>query len=408
MKRSISITINDTLCICCDNALFYDIVSYKRINLEGIKMTQHAFRAATREDFERMLNNILEQHTRSGANAATQAKAELTAVGHYGSGRAPFHVESKVSPEHEGMIDQTMRLIIEFASLGNIEVRELSQHAGAKLKAATAQMLEPIQPVIEHLYKTMPNNSKIYDEIKERFERRLANALQNVEIGFVGGQNVAPAPPPNIQRNALKLLTAIYNQRHGQDSPTFIDALNTGMSQQEAQEAWRYLKGKRLIETFSVDYTARINAHGVDVIENAGRHPDQSTSDFPSVTYNNVVNNVTIGTANNSPIQQAGPQANQNQSIAYNAADISNLTRLMDEFTTHLDELNLATSQKRKAEVQIATIQTQLIDEPNPTIVKEAGRTLRNITEGAIGGLITTGVQTEIWPWIQTTMAGLF
>jgi hypothetical protein len=62
----------------------------------------------------------------------------------------------------------------------------------------------------------------------------------------------------------------------------------------------------------------------------------------------------------------------------------------------------------RKANAQLATIQAQLSDEPNPIIVHEAGRTLRNITEGTIAGLISNTVQPTVWTWVAEITARLF
>jgi hypothetical protein len=55
------------------------------------------------------------------------------------------------------------------------------------------------------------------------------------------------------------------------------------LSEEDAKAAWRYLRDRRLIDTFSIDYTAHINAAGVDAIEGAQRHPDMPSSAFPSV-----------------------------------------------------------------------------------------------------------------------------
>ena len=41
-------------------------------------------------------------------------------------------------------------------------------------------------------------------------------------------------------------------------------------------------------------------------------------------------------------------------------------------------------------------------------IVKQAGRTLRNITEGAIGSLIATAAQPTVWAWAAPIIAKLF
>ena len=76
---------------------------------------------------------------------------------------------------------------------------------------------------------------------------------------------------------------------------------------------------------------------------------------------------------------------------------------------SHLNELRLDANQKRKAEAQIATIKAQLSDdEPNSIIIQQAGRTLRNITEGVIAGLIVTATQPATWHAISLAMAALF
>jgi len=57
---------------------------------------------------------------------------------------------------------------------------------------------------------------------------------------------------------------------------------------------------------------------------------------------------------------------------------------------------------------QLAIIETELEAEPDPVIVQQAGRTLRNITEGAIGSLVAAAVQPTVWAWVGTAMKVLF
>ena len=57
---------------------------------------------------------------------------------------------------------------------------------------------------------------------------------------------------------------------------------------------------------------------------------------------------------------------------------------------------------------QVATIKAQLEDNPDPVIVKQAGRTLRNITEGAIGSLIAAAAQPTVWATAAALLAKLF
>ena len=81
------------------------------------------------------------------------------------------------------------------------------------------------------------------------------------------------------------------------------------------------------------------------------------------------------------------------------------LTRLVTELTAHLDELNLDTRQKQRAEAQIAALKTELTGDPDPAIVKQAARTLRNITEGAVGSLLATAAPPGVWHWIHQALA---
>jgi hypothetical protein len=115
-----------------------------------------------------------------------------------------------------------------------------------------------------------------------------------------------------------------------------------------------------------------------------------------------------IGTMSNSPVQQGGVHSAQNQAVTFGAQDIADLARLVGEVTSHLDELGLDAVQKRKAEAQLSTLKAQLSDEPDPVIVKQSGRTLRNILEGAAGSLLATAVQPTIWNWVHEAMHRLF
>jgi len=135
----------------------------------------------------------------------------------------------------------------------------------------------------------------------------------------------------------LRLLKGIYDGTHDRTETIFVAGLaqDVGLSEQEVQAAWRYLKDKGLIVTFNIPYTARINAAGVDAIEAARRDSDHPSRAFPSITYN-VVH---VDTAINSPIQQAGAQSRQKQIGTYSTQDISALARLVREFAAHFEEL---------------------------------------------------------------------
>jgi hypothetical protein len=101
-------------------------------------------------------------------------------------------------------------------------------------------------------------------------------------------------------------------------------------------------------------------------------------------------------------IAQNSTNLSQTANIGIQTED---LARLVTEFGNRLGELDLDRPQKQRAEAQIATLKAQLTDEPDPVIVRQAGRTLRNITEGAIGSLLAAAAQPSVWQWVQQTMA---
>lgn len=115
-------------------------------------------------------------------------------------------------------------------------------------------------------------------------------------------------------------------------------------------------------------------------------------------------NTVNANTVTNSPIQQGGSHSVMTQSV--NNYTKENLQKLVKTFEEYIDELSLDPAAKRKVLAQVGTIKAQFEDdEPNPAIIKEAGRTLRNITEGAISSLIVAAVQPSVWIGIQQILA---
>ena len=114
-----------------------------------------------------------------------------------------------------------------------------------------------------------------------------------------------------------------------------------------------------------------------------------------------VVHNVFYGPVGN--VAQNSGRVNQTASIGIQARD---LAKLAAELAAHLDELRLDPRQRQRVEAQIAALKAELaVDDPDPSIVEHAGRTIRNITEGAIGSLLASGVQPHIWHWLHQTLA---
>ena len=109
-----------------------------------------------------------------------------------------------------------------------------------------------------------------------------------------------------------------------------------------------------------------------------------------------LVQNIFYGSVGN--IAQHSDNFTQNAKSGLEREDLS---RLVTELTHHLPELHLEARDKRRAEAQIAVLRAELAGEPDSAIVNEAGRTLRSITEGAIGGLIASAAQPSVWLWVH-------
>ena len=234
-------------------------------------------------------------------------------------------------------------------------------------------------------------------------------ATQNVLAGSAK-EAIDVSENNSSQGKALALLKEIYDRTRTSEEPVFVEEIapSVNLSAEEAFAAWRYLKDKRLIQTFSIDGTARINANGIHAIEDSQSPRDRPSSAFPGVTYQTVHNTINIETATNSPIQQSSHHSTQHQTINFSNQDRDDLEKLVSELSANLSYLGLQEAEERKARAQIATIKAQLIDEPDVNIVRQSGKTLRNITEGAIASLIAASIQPTVWSVISDILTRLF
>ncbi len=115
-------------------------------------------------------------------------------------------------------------------------------------------------------------------------------------------------------------------------------------------------------------------------------------------------NTVNIENSHNSLVQQ-GIHSHQEQFTINEIPSNDHLQQLLDLLRPNLSSLNLSAMNENKVIAQLATIEAQLMDKPNPTIINEAGRSIKNITEGAIGSLLATAATPGIWAAIQNLLA---
>ena len=131
-----------------------------------------------------------------------------------------------------------------------------------------------------------------------------------------------------------------------------------------------------------------------------------STFDAGSVRINvgGSNNMVAGGNISHSPAQQ-GTSGTAAQSTTFCVLSNDDLRSLVEKLSQHLAELRLSPEEERKVRAQLATIDAQLADEPNMSIVREAGKSIRAVTEGAIGGLLANAAQPTVWGAIGSILA---
>jgi hypothetical protein len=266
------------------------------------------FRTGDKADFDRMLDDILGRAKATASETALQVQHEFAVRGALLSSGTPIAMEQRITPIHELAVGDAMRLIVQFSERTGIAIPDLCEAAKPKLATFNSDITERIATAANRM-----NLTQLVNQSRERFDRRIENALRDVEIGFIQGRSAIMTESPTNQSKALQLLKGIYDKTRSRTDPVFISEIDTGLSEEDSKAAWRYLKDRGLIDTFNIPYTARINGAGVDAIENAQRHPDQPSLNFPSVTYNIVYNTMQVGTMSNSPVQQAGTHSAQHQ-----------------------------------------------------------------------------------------------
>ncbi|MGC1423879.1 MAG: hypothetical protein WA815_16105 [Terracidiphilus sp.] len=140
-----------------------------------------------------------------------------------------------------------------------------------------------------------------------------------------------------------------------------------------------------------LDFALKLEAENPDVGEvQAGLEP------IPPERLRPLVVNTFYG-----PVGSVAQHSEKFTQSANIGSELGDLARFVEEFSAHLRELGLDERQELRARAQIDVIQTELGGKPDEDIILQSGRTLRNITEGAIGGLLATAVQPTVWQWIH-------
>lgn len=135
----------------------------------------------------------------------------------------------------------------------------------------------------------------------------------------------------------------------------------------------------------------------VDLTSSARKRAEQSSREPSGIIYN-------IGEMHNSPFQNISSGGHGSQTTTYSSDDLRSIVAL---YRQHVDGIRLDEAQRRKADAQVATIEAQLMDEPDPFIIKSAGKSLKTIIEGALGGAAGTAIAAApVWAPLISMFGG--
>jgi hypothetical protein len=148
------------------------------------------------------------------------------------------------------------------------------------------------------------------------------------------------------------------------------------------------------VRTRVLDFVLEIEAANPD----AGEAPPDAQP-VPADKLQTIINNTFHAPVGN--VAQSSQQVVQSSQLGLSADD---LVKFVKEFRSHVADLNLTPEDAKRVEVQLNTIDAQIADEPNPVIVREAGRSIRSITEQAVAAMVATAAQPTVWAWIQSAL----
>jgi hypothetical protein len=190
------------------------------------------YQAPTRGDFQRNVSVVIHEVRAKFKAENGRIISNLAARGLAGSGDLISDVVSCANRFHAEIIDRSMRLAGEFVGRSNLTPAELAQAVRPALENLTIEFLAPL---ITQRYP-QPEGQRAMAQYTQVFQQRLEGALRDMQIGFIGGRNVAGQLEQTIQANAFELLKAIERTTRGSAEPAHLEELhNLHMTDGEAQ-----------------------------------------------------------------------------------------------------------------------------------------------------------------------------
>jgi len=170
---------------------------------------QSMYRPPTTTDFQRKLGDILAQTREAAGRGDQRIRVEHASRGLGQSGPLISAVAQHLDRLHEAAIEEAMRLVDNFAVRGLNPV-ELGKSAKPILETIGEEFVNRV-PFLGH--EALNNaTEQVRTVYRGKFKKRLDGALRDIEIGFIGGQNMA-MPVKDADRRAV-ILQRLYEERH--------------------------------------------------------------------------------------------------------------------------------------------------------------------------------------------------
>jgi len=209
------------------------------------------YQTPTTNDFQRKLADILAQTRDAAALDDQRIRAEHVSRGLIQSPPVVDAVAQRFDELHAAAVEQAMRLIDSFAVRG-LNPIELGKSATPILETISEQLVARVVFTGNEALSLATEQARtVYPG---KFKTRLDRALRDIEIGFIGGENIA-VPTKDADRRAV-ILRRLYQERHDRSWTDFplpeiaspeeqkiIDNICVQLQQAELIE-WRAVSGR--------------------------------------------------------------------------------------------------------------------------------------------------------------------
>lgn len=190
-------------------------------------------------------------------------------------------------------------------------------------------------------------------------------------------------------RKRFEFLNTLYELTDG-NTQAIVDMREIGQAKgfswEDTQNIVTWLQNEGLLGECFLGGGITISHWGIKEVESALRHPDQETAYFPPINIINVQNMI------NSQLQQATVSSTQTYT-QQNVLDTDKLRAELEKLKNALNDLDLDKEKREESDIQIQTIETQLKSKkPITVVIEESAKSLRNLLEGTMAGIIASGI----------------